>query len=138
MGRYNDLADLLRSNNLSDRFDALSEEELKKEVDENPNVPAEYIDFLREIGFGDVGDGYYMIYSGLIAPESIFDEATAKELEGIMFFGDDFNGYCGGFLTNENWKLVEVGSSCDLYELEMTFEEFIREKISVYINDLEE
>lgn len=47
-------------------------------------------------------------------------------------------GYCGGFLTTNSWKLIEDDGSCDLYKPKMTFEEFIRDKINTYINDIDE
>lgn len=138
MGRYDDLVSLLEQNNLIDRFKKQSEEKIRSEIKEYPNAPLDYIDFLREVGYGDIGDGYYMIYSGLITPENIFDELTAKQLDGVLFFGDDFNGYCGGFLTTNGWKLIEDDGSCDLYMPEKTFEEFIRDKINTYLNDIDE
>ncbi len=133
MQRYDDLKKVLNDRNLAERFQALPEAELKKLVGENPNAPADYIDFLREIGYGDIGDGHYMIYSGLIAPEDVFDAGVAEKLDGILLFGDDFSGFCGGFATNKNWDLIEVDGCSDPYEPEMTFEEFIRGKINTYL-----
>ncbi len=80
-----------------------------------------------------IGDGHYMIYSGLIAPEDVFDAGVAEKLDGILLFGDDFSGFCGGFVTNKNWDLIEVDGCSDPYEPEMTFEEFIRGKINTYL-----
>lgn len=133
MGRYDDMIALLEQHNLLQKVTKLTESELNDLVERHPDAPKDYIDYLQEVGYGDIGDGYYMIYSGLIPPDSIFDAETAKELEGLLLFGDDFSGYCGCFMTTEDWTLIEEDGSCEFYKPEMTFEDFIREKITDYI-----
>lgn len=131
MSRYDDLINILTDKNLINKFEKIDEEKISPEIEENHNIPQDYIEFLRDIGYGDIGDGYYMIYSGLIKSDDIFDEETAEELKDILFFGDDFNGYCTGFLTTKNWKLVEVNGSIN--ELEVSFESFIKRKLNSFI-----
>jgi hypothetical protein len=133
MGGYDDLVALLEHHHLAQKLTKLTENEIVDLVEMYPEAPKDYIDYLREVGYGDIGDGYYMIYSGLITPDSIFDAETAKELEELLLFGDDFSGYCGCFLTTEDWTLIEEDGSCEFYEPEMTFEGFIREKITDYV-----
>lgn len=133
MSRYDEVIRMLDSNKLSSKFTKLSSQELEKEVRENQNAPKDYIDFLKEVGYGDIGDGHYMIYSGLISSCDVYDDETSKELDGILFFGDDFNGYCGGFVTTDNWKLIEYGGGSEIIEIEMSFEEFIIDKLKAYM-----
>lgn len=133
MGRYDEIIYILNEKNLLSRFSKLSDQEVNAEIEENPDMPDDYIEFLKCVGYGDIGDDNYMIYSGLVTPEDIFDEITSKTLKNILLFGDDFNGYCAGFLTTDNWRLVEVGNCCNVLDLEGTFESFIKGKINTWI-----
>ncbi|MCI0669581.1 MAG: hypothetical protein L0Y64_03870 [Myxococcaceae bacterium] len=58
----------------------------------------------------------------------MYDEQNARELDGVLLFGDDLVGYSAGFLLGKSWKLIEIGPG-DLEELEETFEAFIRRRL---------
>jgi hypothetical protein len=94
---------------------------------QHPEVPVAFTSFLEEVGRGSIGKSSYMIYGGLLSPDEIYDEETARELEGALLFGDDFSGYNAGFLTREGWRLVEIGPG-GLERLHRTFETFIRRR----------
>jgi hypothetical protein len=56
MGRYNDLSTILKKKALDTNFEKLDDSNIQQQINENPNVPADYLDFLREIGYGDIGN----------------------------------------------------------------------------------
>lgn len=70
-----------------------------------PGVPDEYTEFLGSVGYGDVGD--IRIYEGLTSASDIYPKPQA-DLSHIKLFGDDFQGYCFGFDTENGYSLVEV------------------------------
>ncbi|MFW5438931.1 SMI1/KNR4 family protein [Paenibacillus apiarius] len=128
--RYNNILEAIRKNPSKHNLEALSETELKKEIVEG--IPEDYIDFLREIGYGTVNDTYFSFYSGLVEVDEIFDELYDEdlrpELKEILLFGDNYSGDGVGFLTTANWTIVEIWHDDDLSihpRDEKTFEEFV-------------
>jgi len=80
-----------------------SEREAKIRSD-YPWLPEDYLIFLKEVGWGCIGDSRYMIYEGPMEPSEIFDAETALGLEGVVIVGDDFAEYCEAY--------VRRGSGC--------------------------
>lgn len=76
----------------------------------HPDVPDHYLAFLQEVGWGSLC-GTFMLYSGLVEPGEIFDPQTAAELDGLIFFGDNFAGWVVGFDTRRDWQLVGFDNS---------------------------
>ncbi len=83
-------------------------------------------------GGGSLGDNF-MLYSGLVDPDEIFDAETAAGLAGIVFLGDNFAGEIVGFDTRDGWQLVafdnSVSADPDPQEAR-TLAEFIAERIA--------
>ena len=113
MGNLKAALNLIEGTNMS----PLLENELLQLQNHLPELTFEYLDFMRSIGWGPIGHSRFMIYSGPIEPESIFDAAAAEELAGILLIGDDFAGWSVGFDTRQNWKLIGIDSS-DTKEIE--------------------
>lgn len=94
-----------------------------------PGVPNDYPQFLQRIGSGEIGGGQYTLYGGLIPPEEIYGDLP-PELEHLVLFGDDMQGYCAGFDTR-TWQVVEVDpTTMELNPVADTFEQFIRQRIA--------
>ena len=97
-----------------------------------PDVPGHYLEFLQHVGWGSLGDNF-MLYSGLVEPDGIFDAETAAGLAGIVFLGDNFAGEVVGFDMRDRWRLVGFDNS---YSAEpdpqeaKTLAEFIAERIA--------
>jgi len=74
-----------------------------------PAIPEHYLEFLREVGVGGVGDNF-AIYSAPVEPEEIFGkEIGDAKLKGYLFVGDDFWGGMVGFDTSkEPWEFVTI------------------------------
>lgn len=74
------------------QLELLSEDMKHALLARHPELPADYIQFLCEVGWGTIGDGRYSVYSAPIAPSFVFDPVTAKSLENVVLIGDDFAG----------------------------------------------
>ncbi len=91
----------------------LSDAELARICDEYPAAPQHYVDSLRFLGWGDIGDGCLTVFSGLVTPEDVFDPVRAAGLAGVVFWGSDWGGVMFGFACASGWALVEVGNLDD-------------------------
>ena len=110
------------------RLQPATEAELAAIRQQFPGIPEHYLAFLRCIGWGAVGDNF-MIYSGPVEPEEIFDAATAEKLADLVLVGDNFSGGVLGFDQNQNGRLT----LCDggLVEVfgQQTMAEFLAERL---------
>ncbi|MBI3437646.1 MAG: SMI1/KNR4 family protein [Proteobacteria bacterium] len=70
-----------------------------------PKAPSDYLRFLREAGYGDVGP--YMIYSGLVEPEEIYGPDSDTLRGKVILFGDDRALVSVGFDLH-SWQVVEI------------------------------
>ncbi|QEH34889.1 hypothetical protein OJF2_34340 [Aquisphaera giovannonii] len=75
-----------------------------------PGIPEEYLELLRHVGAGRIGSMGLALYDGPCGPEEFFDEETAADLAGTLFFADDFGGWHAGFDTRDGWRVVGVSS----------------------------
>lgn len=92
-----------------------------------PQIPADYVDYLREVGWGPIGNSTYVIYQTLMNADAIYDPEPAKELSHILFFGDNFSGTCGGFDTRRGCAVVEINpADMSCVDAGTSFEDFIK------------
>jgi hypothetical protein len=77
----------------------------RKEVLLEVGYPAEYIEFLGKIGYGNLGS--IQLYSAPVQSDSIY-AISKSDLGGIVLFGDDHQGYCYGFDTGQAMGVVVV------------------------------
>lgn len=70
----------------------------------------------------------FAVYSGLTHPIDIFGTENAGLLrKRVLCFGDNFAGDPGGFLPDENWRVIEIiHDSMRIHETNKSFGEFIR------------
>ncbi len=74
-------------------------------IDRYPGIPADYLRFLTEVGYGDLGE--MQIHSGPSAAASFYP-AGSESLKSVLVFGDDKQGYCFGFDTKDEFRVVEI------------------------------
>ncbi|MBG9793188.1 hypothetical protein ABD76_12040 [Paenibacillus dendritiformis] len=129
MSRYESIREQIRRNPSLYQLEPCSEKEIARERIEG--VPEDYIDFLREIGYGH--GGYFHFYGGLVEVDEIYDacydEDEHADLQQVLLFGDNGSGDAVGFLTTDGWALVEIWHDDNLslhYREEQSFEEFVR------------
>ncbi|MCS6180354.1 SMI1/KNR4 family protein [Shewanella baltica] len=81
-----------------------SEDKISKLKLDIPNLPDDYLEFIKTIGFGNLSD--IQLYGEPVPPRYIYGDRLG--LESIVLFGDDFQGYCFGFDINDGCRVVEV------------------------------
>lgn len=129
LGAFDDLLSRKGSGTPYDGF--TTERPGSQEPDTPPwdRPPADYVAFLGEVGFGTMRGETFVVYSGLIDPEWVYDRAS-PEFDAIRIFGDDMAGYSVGFQLPD-WRLVELDARGRVEALsEPDFQTFIRSKIA--------
>lgn len=69
------------------------------------HLPEDYLAFLTEVGYGDLGE--LQLHGGPSRPECIYSPVP-EQLEQIIIFGDDKQGYCFGFDRENGYRVVEI------------------------------
>lgn len=130
MDRYDDLQPDKASGLLA-KLKTVNELVLAALSADHSQVPAEYVAFMKELGWGEVGKAAYILYEGLLTPGQIYDEDDELPLDGILLFGDDMQGYCSGFDTNNGWVVVDIDPvSREAHQVADSFSEYIREMLN--------
>jgi hypothetical protein len=110
---------------MSDRLHQLSSSEIKEIRDIFPNIPEEYFEVMKNRGWGKVSNNL-MIYSGPVTPSEIYGDDYQDIIDKVIIFGDDFNGRCFGWDTNNNYSIVEIDPvDFSIEEVNLNFKEFI-------------
>jgi hypothetical protein len=71
----------------------LSASEIDALVAEHPQLPTAYLNYLRDVGWGEAPSGH-MIYSAPLSPEVVYPQLVD---EGRVLLGDDMQGFCLGY-----------------------------------------
>ncbi|WP_439448575.1 hypothetical protein [Stenotrophomonas sp. ATs4] len=99
-------------------------------------VPADYLEFLTEFGFGELDAAFY-IDDG---PEK-YSTICGREIEGydvIYVFGGNSSDVLYAFDAKNNWQVVEINSELGGFDvLAPNFSDFILEQLK-YIKSLVE
>lgn len=109
---------------ITDRSDLepLTHEAIEEIRRECPHAPKAYFAFLREVGWGDIGD--MMIYSGLVPSEEFHADISPLGSE-IMVFGDNWQFSQFGFDMKNNGRLVEITPEGEVEPIDDDFATFI-------------
>lgn len=125
MGRYDDLQQSVTD--LLVNLSPIGKDSARQLRSNHPGLPEDFIEFLLEIGAGEIGDGMFMLYNGLVQPMDIYGDEASEPLQAVLLFGDDMQGYCIGYITS-NWKIWEINPlDWSMRPLADTFEQFIRD-----------
>jgi hypothetical protein len=136
MGRYDEILYQLIKKGSRNLFKRVTKDEINSIIKEHPGVPDDYIEFLEEIGYGDIGENYFMLYGGLVEASVIYDETKAEKLKDIVFLGDYYDGHNIGFSKKVGWEMVEVDDNLNITFLNRPFESFIKNKMDEYLGTL--
>lgn len=129
MGIYDDLQAAKGSGTPVDKLVPVSVEKLAKIHAEFGAVPTDYTSFLSDVGAGELGSAAYMLYDGLVEPADVYGDSSG--LDGILLFGDDFQGFNVGFDTR-GWRVVEVDpTNMHVNPVALNFQSFIMDRIKV-------
>lgn len=107
-------------------------EEANKLIEEYPNIPKDYIDYLLEIGSGIIREVQFDVKGFLFDFYDLGLEEIFSVDETIKFFGDNLSGDFAGFDLSQD-KTDEViefwHDSNEVYHTKKTFREYMREKM---------
>ncbi len=84
----------------------LTVEEISQLRSQYPQLPADYLEFLGEVGSGDLGN--LVIYASPMSPAEVYGGSRSAGLDGILLFGDDMQGFCYGFDLKDDCRVVEI------------------------------
>ncbi len=74
--------------------------------EEFPDLPRDYFSLLSHCGFGGLLGSRFMLYSGPIFPDEVFDPDDPICQAPILLVGDAFSGEHLGYLKNsQGWQL---------------------------------
>ena len=116
----------------------LSVNEIEKIKHKYKNVPDDYLDYLKFVGWGSFRQCSFMVSSEPLKLKNLDIETDIDETD-LVFFGDDFDGDFAGFNLKNNGKVIEWWHESDeIHETGKTFYEYIREKMGMdkHGNDL--
>lgn len=68
--------------------------EIERLVEEHSDLPADYLSYLRDIGWGTAPSGH-VIYSGPITRVEVYPQLINER--NRIFIGDDMQGFCLGY-----------------------------------------
>ncbi len=72
----------------------LTSAEIDRLVAEHPDLPRDYLAYLRDFGWGETPRGH-VIYSGPISPDEVYPQLPGDKQRVLI--GDDMQGYCLGY-----------------------------------------
>lgn len=76
-----------------------------------PGMPVDLRRLYNRYGYGSIGDSLYTIHC-LLEPKDIYDQVTARNLDGVVIVGDDFAGNCEAYNAANNWQFGSIGDDC--------------------------
>ncbi|MCC9600557.1 hypothetical protein LOC67_08290 [Stieleria sp. JC731] len=92
--------------NAADETDVtrLDESHIRKIRLSFPNVPNDYLDLLKTIGWGNYG---FVVYSGPVHPDEIFGVDGATDIRHFLIIGDNMAGWMFAYDTTQTpWRMV--------------------------------
>ena len=118
-------------NPLKDIYHRFSQE-IINELNEYPKL---YKDFIYKYGSGELSIIFW-IDSSLKIHQEIYGR-TIKELDGMLVFGSDIGEYTYAFDTKNNWEVVDIDASGEIFERYGDFETFINKILDEIIESIE-
>lgn len=115
----------------SNNREKISDRKLEVLIKEYPNVPDDYMDYLKEVGAGTIREIQFNITESLFDFRDIGLDDIYNLPASIKFFGDDYSGVFAGFDFSLGIdEVVEFWSdSCELYYTRQSFRKYIREQM---------
>lgn len=130
LSMYDDLIANKGQGNSYDNLVPLSADDAKALRTAFPGVPQDYVEFLEKIGFGELGESSYMLYSGPVESAEVYGESL-DQIQGILVIEDDFQGFNAGFDVSRGGEIVEIDpTDLSTRVIAPNFEGFIRNKIA--------
>lgn len=95
-------------------------------IDLHPGIPKEYLDFMLEIGHGEIHPEQFSIFSGLVEIDHLGLDGEFDFNDTVLFFADLHTGDLAGFNLKNNFSVVKFDhTSGNLVETGKTFREYM-------------
>ena len=131
MNYFDEIEFLNREEENSNR-EKLNDDEIKIIKAQYKNIPDEYLDYLKYIGWGSFLDCQFLVYGGLMTSSELDIKTEDEKNNELIFFGDNFSGDLTGFNLRKDNKVIEWLHDYDeIYETELTFGEYIRKQMGI-------
>ena len=75
----------------------------------HPGIPEDYLDYLRQVGWGPFRESQFMVFGEPLTARQLFGERIAggaSQHQRVLLFGDDFSETFAGFLPDADWSIV--------------------------------
>lgn len=133
LSKYTQEKEFLSSVEATNQREIISEQQAAKLVSLFPNIPLDYIDYLKEIGAGSFRDSHYMVYSNLMELQDFGLQESYPKASHIKFFGDNFSGDLAGFdLSKKDGFVIELWHDTgELHHTKKKFKDYIRERLKI-------
>lgn len=102
MGQFDSILQQLEN---ASTLTKLGEGQVEKLKSRYPSIEAKYFEFLGEVGHGDLGE--IQFYNQPTSGDSIYGQ-NVERLKQVLIFGDDMQGYCFGFDSLNQFRVVEI------------------------------
>lgn len=110
-------------------------ETLNKYSQELNMAPEKYGEFLYKYGSGELSSIFW-IGDDLQNYQAIY-RREIPELEGMLVFGSDLGEYVYAFDTKNNWEVVDIDASGEIFERYGDFETFLNGVLDEIIESIE-
>jgi hypothetical protein len=101
-------------------------------LEQYPNIPTDYINYLSEVGVGNIMNSQFNIYNNLTDFIDLGLDDVYNLPDNIKLFGDNFAGDFAGFdlSKNDSDEVVEFWhDSNEVYYTKKSFRQYIRERM---------
>lgn len=130
---FDEELEFLKNNAKSLERTVLTQDQIDELQSVFQNLPIDYVNYLIEVGFGDLMKSLLKIYPSLCDLSDLGLENVYEIPNDIKLFGDNYSGDFIGFdLSNKDDEVIEFWhDSNQVYKTGKTFRNYIREKISM-------
>lgn len=129
--RYQDLTGNALIAGLISDLEPVTEDHLRLVNAAFGELPSDYLDFLREIGSGPIGEDDFTVYQGPASAADILGPNPPEALRDLIFVGDA----CGNPVAldrSAGWKVVHMAHATKNITLRSeSFEAFIRSELDL-------
>ncbi len=129
---FDGVIDYLKNNEKINNRVLVSQIQLTNMLEKYPNIPTDYINYLSEVGAGNIMNSQFNIYSNLTDFIDLGLDDIFNVPDNIKLFGDNFSGDFAGFDLSQNNtdEVVEFWhDSNEVHYTKKTFRQYIKERI---------
>jgi hypothetical protein len=136
MSRYSDLLNAKQIREMLSQLEPVPRARCEELRTRYPELRSDYLDFLSEVGYGVIGQSWYMLYDGVLPLSELLADACDPDWADLLAFGDTIGGTCHAFDPSDGMRVIAI--DLDTHEVELvesSFEKFIRTLLMSFIEE---